>query len=85
MKIGGISYFAASDGVHGRELWKSDGTAVGTVMVKDLIPGNYGFIKEMHAATDSIKSTPAAAPTSCSASKSSSSSTTASRAATSRI
>lgn len=32
-------YFAADDGVHGRELWKTNGTAEGTVMVKDLFPG----------------------------------------------
>jgi ELWxxDGT repeat protein len=32
-------YFLASDGVSGAELWKSDGTSVGTFMVKDLSPG----------------------------------------------
>jgi len=35
----GQFFFAATDGVHGRELWKSDGTASGTVMVKDINPG----------------------------------------------
>jgi ELWxxDGT repeat protein len=41
--INGTLYFAASDGtaagLHGTELWKSDGTAGGTVMVKDIISG----------------------------------------------
>lgn len=32
-------YFSASDEEHGRELWKSDGTAAGTRLVKDLKPG----------------------------------------------
>ncbi|HBL29684.1 MAG TPA: hypothetical protein DD490_22850, partial [Acidobacteria bacterium] len=32
-------FFIADDGVHGRELWTSDGTAEGTRMVLDLYPG----------------------------------------------
>jgi|GEM_PF-1296772 len=33
-------YFAASNGTSGFELWKSDGTAAGTVLVKDIKPGS---------------------------------------------
>ncbi|MFN6567748.1 ELWxxDGT repeat protein [Dendronalium sp. ChiSLP03b] len=35
----GTLYFSADDGINGRELWQSDGTTVGTVLVKDLNPG----------------------------------------------
>lgn len=34
--FGGTLFFVAHDGVHGEELWKSDGTAVGTLLVKDI-------------------------------------------------
>jgi ELWxxDGT repeat protein len=40
-------FFAADDGVHGLELWGTDGTPAGTVMVKDIHPTTssnpYGF------------------------------------------
>jgi ELWxxDGT repeat protein len=41
-KVGTTLFFAANDGIHGRELWKSDGTAAGTKMVKDVRAGSRG-------------------------------------------
>jgi trimeric autotransporter adhesin len=38
--VDNMMFFAATDGVNGMELWKSDGTEVGTVMVKDIRPGS---------------------------------------------
>mgnify|MGYP001262210025 CR=1 FL=1 len=37
--MNGIVYFRGNDGQHGVELWRSDGTAAGTYMVKDIEPG----------------------------------------------
>ncbi|GMU63903.1 MAG: hypothetical protein AMXMBFR36_01770 [Acidobacteriota bacterium] len=37
--VGPAVYFSANDGVHGSELWITDGTATGTRMVSDLVPG----------------------------------------------
>ncbi len=37
--VNGTLFFAANDGTSGLELWKSDGTATGTVLVKDINPG----------------------------------------------
>src|SRR5262249_6737244 len=37
--VNGTLFFRASDGLNNTELWKSDGTAAGTVMVKDIYPG----------------------------------------------
>ncbi|MBC7815335.1 MAG: hypothetical protein IAG10_00380, partial [Planctomycetaceae bacterium] len=37
--VGDTLFFTANDGIHGRELWKSDGTVKGTVLVKDFSVG----------------------------------------------
>jgi ELWxxDGT repeat protein len=37
--VGGRFAFVANDGAHGFEMWKTDGTPKGTVLVKDVCPG----------------------------------------------
>ncbi|NYJ02568.1 ELWxxDGT repeat protein [Nocardioides thalensis] len=39
--VGDSLFFSADNGEDGKELWTSDGTRVGTVMVKDVHPGAY--------------------------------------------
>ena len=38
-EAGGKIFFAGNDGIHGRELWMTDGTVDGTRLVKDINPG----------------------------------------------
>jgi len=42
LEIGGVAYFVANDGIQGRELWRSDGTAAGTHLLKDIAEGSRG-------------------------------------------
>ncbi len=42
VRVGEIWYFVADDPANGRELWRTDGTATGTRIVRDLRPGPNG-------------------------------------------
>jgi ELWxxDGT repeat protein len=40
LQVGDQLFFTADDGINGNELWKSDGSASGTSLVKDINPGS---------------------------------------------
>jgi ELWxxDGT repeat protein len=42
VQANGLSFFFQNDGSNGRELWRSDGSPLGTYMVRDLCPGSCG-------------------------------------------
>lgn len=52
---GNTLFFQGYDGVHGMELWASDGTETGTRMVKELRPGELGAqISNLTAVGDQV-------------------------------
>ena len=52
--IGDTLYLAADDGVHGSEPWKSDGTAEGTVLLRDVMPGPLGSGVDLEYAPNTL-------------------------------
>jgi ELWxxDGT repeat protein len=50
----GKLYFPADDGMHGPDLWRSDGTEGGTELVVDLETGMYGYPRDLFVAGDRL-------------------------------
>ena len=46
--VGSLLYFRADNGIHGHELWATDGTKDGTYMVKDILPGTDGSYSQYY-------------------------------------
>src|SRR5688572_6735705 len=40
VEVSGTVFFGVGNGIHGLELWKSDGTEAGSQIVKDICPGS---------------------------------------------
>ena len=59
--VGETLFFTADDGTTGRELWKSDGTGSGTVLVKDIDPDRRR-LQRRHTATDRRSGTGCSSP-----------------------
>jgi len=54
-ELNGALFFTAWDDDHGRELWRSDGTAFGTVMLRDIFPGQRSSdIRQLAVVTDRL-------------------------------
>lgn len=51
---GDVAYFVAEDVAHGKELWKTDGSAAGTALVKDIQPGSLGSDPDAITVVDGV-------------------------------
>lgn len=55
ISFGELLVFRANDGVHGSEIWRSDGTEQGTFMIRDIRPGSTGSdIQRFHLVDDKL-------------------------------